>query len=355
MNGKSRVYFSRIGSKEENLKRLKWLLERIWPEGIAEKAITAIKIHFGERGNRTFIPPEYARVVVEFLLARGATPFLTDTNTLYKGTRTVTPSHLETAYHNGFTYERVGAPVVIADGLRGESYREVEIKGRFYRKVKIGTEIHLADALVVLTHFKGHELTGFGGSIKNLGMGCSSREGKLSQHSTTSPHVERSGCTGCMVCVENCAFGAIDMVEGKALISPERCSGCSQCIAVCPQGTIKVTWNESTAHVQRKMAEHALGAIKGKEGKAIYLNFLINITPICDCYPHSERPFMEDIGILASRDPVAIDQASVDLINRDGRDRFREIHPHIDWEIQLEHAESIGLGRRDYALEEITD
>lgn len=353
MNGKSVVFFARIGDREKNLASIDLLLEKVWTDGIGPEALTAVKVHFGEKGNKTHIDPGYVRRVVDWLLGRGVNPFLTDTNTLYKGERSLTPSHIATAFHNGFTFDRVRAPVIIADGLRGESYREVEINGSFYRKVKIGTEIYLADALVVLTHFKGHELTGFGGSIKNLGMGCASREGKLSQHSTTSPFVERENCTGCKICIENCAFGAISLVEGKALIFSQRCSGCSQCIAVCPEGTIKVVWNESTANVQRKMAEYALGAIKGKEGKAIYLNFLTNITPICDCYPHNREPIMKDIGILASTDPVAIDQASVDLVNRDGRDRFREIYPGIDWSVQLSHGESIGLGRRGYQLFEV--
>ncbi len=353
MNGKSVVYFAKVGGREANLASIGLLLERVWPEGFGEGMITAVKLHFGEKGNTTYVDPEYVRRVVEWLLERGTIPFLTDTNTLYKGDRSLTPSHLATAFHHGFTYERVKAPVVIADGLRGESYREVEIRGHFYRKVKIGMEIYLADGLVVITHFKGHELTGFGGSIKNLGMGCAAREGKLSQHSTTSPFVERERCRACGLCIENCAFGAIGLVEGKALVSPQVCSGCSQCIAVCPEGAIKVVWDESTANVQRKMAEYALGAIKGKEGRVVCLNFLIDITPVCDCYPSSREPIMDDVGILASNDPVAIDQASVDLVNRDGRDRFREIYPGIDWSVQLNHGEAIGLGRREYCLVEL--
>lgn len=351
---KSKVYLARIKEKKDALtSSINLLLERVWPDGIGRHDITAIKLHFGEEGNISFIDPRYVRRVVDWIKGKGVTPFLTDTNTLYKGSRSTTPSHIATAIKNGFTYEVVKAPIVIADGLRGENYKEIEINKGFYKSVKIGTEIALADALIALTHFKGHELTGFGGTIKNLGMGCACREGKLSQHSTASPFVKRDMCTGCGICIENCAFDAIALLDAKAYINPERCSGCSQCIVVCPEGTIKIQWNESTANIQKKMAEYALGALRGKEGKFLCLNFLINITPICDCYDYNKPPIMADIGILASNDPVAIDQASIDLVNADGRDRFREIYPEIDWSIQLSYGESIGLGRRGYELIEV--
>ncbi len=350
---KSKVFFLSYSRLKEDISLLQRLLEAVLPEGIKNGDLTALKIHFGEKGNRSFIDPKYVKGIVKALKATGAIPFLTDTNTLYRGSRTTTPTHIKTAIDNGFDIRKTGAPVVIADGLRGESYREVQIDKEFYDKVKIGAEIFLADAIIALTHFKGHELTGFGGTIKNLGMGCACREGKLSQHSTASPFVDRRGCTGCGVCIEDCAFEAITLINTKASINPERCTGCSHCIVVCPTGAIKIQWNESTANVQKKMAEYALGAIKGKEDMFMCMNFLINITPICDCYGYNKPAITEDIGVLASRDPVAIDHASVELVNRAGRDLFKEIYPDIDWDIQLEYGEKIGLGTKGYELIEI--
>ncbi len=351
---KSKVYFTPIVSDRIGiLEKIDALIKKIWPQDLGRGDITAVKIHFGEEGNSSFINPKYAERAVCFAKSRGALPFLTDTNTLYKGTRSTTPDHIATAVKHGFTFDTLGSAVIIADGLRGENYINVDIDKKYYKSVKIGAEIALADALVVLTHFKGHELTGFGGSIKNIGMGCACREGKLSQHSTASPFVGKKSCTGCGTCIENCAFEAITLIDTKASINPEKCSGCSQCIVVCPEGAIRIHWNESADKFQKKMAEHALGAVKGKEGKLFFMNFLINITPVCDCFGHNKPRIMDDIGVLASRDPVAIDRASIDLVNSDGRDRFREIYPEIDWRIQLRYSEEIGLGREDYELIEI--
>ncbi|MFQ5900256.1 MAG: DUF362 domain-containing protein [Thermodesulfobacteriota bacterium] len=351
---KSKVYFVRLKHKQtEIISRINILLKKVWPPRIGRGDMMAIKIHFGERGNTAFIKPVYVRRVVECLKKRGVSPFLTDTNTLYKGTRSTTPVHIATALKHGFDFDTVMAPIVIADGLKGENYREVEINRRFYKTVKIGTEIIHADALIALTHFKGHELTGFGGTLKNIGMGCACREGKLSQHSTAAPLVHTDGCIGCGTCVENCAFNAISIIEKRAVINPEICTGCSQCIVVCPEGVIRIQWNESTANVQKKIAEYALGVLKNKEEKFLCLNFLTDITPACDCWGYSAPPIMKDIGVLASQDPVAIDQASIDLVNADGKDRFREIYPEIDWGIQLSYGESIGMGRREYELIEI--
>ncbi len=347
---KSKVYIARAREENDLLSAIDTLLERVWPDGISSNDLTAIKLHFGEKGNKSFIEPRYVRKVVEWSKAKGVVPFLTDTNTLYRGWRCVTPSHIAIAAEHGFGFDEMGAPVVIADGLRGESCREIVVDRNFYKTVKVGFEVAAADGLIVLTHFKAHELTGFGGSIKNIGMGCASREGKLSQHSTGSPRVNREKCTACGVCIENCAFRAIELSDGRALIRPEVCSGCSQCIVVCPEGVIHVQWNESTARVQKKMAEYGLGTLKGKEGKYLFMNFLLKITPVCDCFGHDRPPIAEDIGILASNDPVAIDQVSVDLVNSGGEDRFRDIYPQIDWSVQLDYGEEIGLGRRTYEL-----
>jgi uncharacterized Fe-S center protein len=231
----------------------------------------------------------------------------------------------------------------------------------------------MADALIGVTHFKGHELSGFGGTLKNLGMGCASRKGKLSQHSNISPQVKKKACVGCETCLPWCPSSAISMIppdsEGKAkhsvaLIDPKKCIGCGECILSCPQGAIQIQWNESIPLFQKKMVEHAYGVIHPKKGKALYLNFLTQISPACDCYGFSDTPIVKDIGMLASEDPVAIDQASVDLVNQEegncsskliknleaGGDKFRALYPEVDWNIQLSYGEEIGLGTRNYEL-----
>lgn len=323
-------------------------------ERIAPGALTAVKLHFGERGNTAFIRPIYVRRIVEEISAAGGRPFLTDTNTLYVGGRCNAVDHLSTAITNGFAYAVAGAPIVIADGLRGESAVRVPVNGQACREVSIGAEIARADAMVVATHFKGHEISGFGGTLKNLGMGCASRSGKLVQHSTVSPRVDPSGCTACGACVARCPSGAIALTGASAVISPQACIGCADCIVVCPESTVKIDWNEASPQVQRKMVDHALGAVAGKESATVYLSFVTQVSPFCDCYGHNDRPVAPDVGILASGDPVALDQACADLvIAAAGRDPFRETHPSVDWTVQLAYAEEIGLGSRSYRLEKL--
>jgi uncharacterized Fe-S center protein len=320
---------------------------------IRRGALTAVKLHFGEKGNTAFLRPIFVRKVVEEISAAGGRPFLTDCNTLYAGTRSNAVDHLNTAITNGFAWAVAGAPLVIADGLRGESAVRVPIAGKIFREVSIGAEIARADAMVVVTHFKGHELSGFGGTLKNLGMGCASRSGKLSQHSTVSPVIDPSGCTGCGTCVAHCPSGAIAIVGKKAAISAKACIGCADCIVVCPEKTVTVDWNEASTTVQQKIAEHALGAVEGKRSSSLYLTFITQVSPYCDCYGYNDRPVAPDVGILASCDPVALDQACVDLVIRasGGIDPFRATHPSVDWSIQLSSAEDLGLGTRNYLLE----
>lgn len=319
---------------------------------VARKSLTAIKLHFGERGNTSFVRPIFLRTVVEAVSAAGGKPFLTDTNTLYVGSRSNSVDHLRCAISNGFAFAVVDAPLVIADGLRGEYAVKVPIEGKLFREVAIGGEIARADAMVVVTHFKGHELSGFGGAIKNLGMGCSARQGKLSQHSSVAPAVNPKKCTSCGTCIVHCPSGAIEIVSGSALIDPKTCIGCADCIVLCPEKAIQVDWNEASSTVQRKMVEHAIGAVKGKKDRILYLSFVNQLSPYCDCYGHNDRPIAPDVGILVSDDPVALDQACADLVIRAaGRDPFREAHPSIDWTIQLSYAEELGLGTRAYTLE----
>ena len=373
---KSPVFFSdlKVESKRTLLDKLDILLDRVDLKGkVKEKDLVAVKLHFGEKGNTAYVRPIFLRKVVDRVKQCEGKPFLTDTNTLYMGTRSEAVSHLTTAFENGFTESVVNAPVLIADGLRGNSAMKVRIDKPIFKTVSIAREIFMADVLIAVTHFKGHELSGFGGALKNLGMGCSSREGKLSQHSNISPQVKGKACKGCEACLSWCPQSAISMVpsgsgtESKpsiALIDSTSCIGCGECILACPSSAIQIQWNESIPIFQKKMVEHAYGAIYKKEGKALYLNFLTQISPACDCYGYSDIPIVNDIGFLSSEDPVAIDQASIDLVNREsgnrssnlpgawnpGEDKFRAIYPKVDWNIQLAYAEEIGLGSRKYEL-----
>lgn len=331
---------------------------------ITPRSLVALKLHFGEKGNTAFIRPIFLRQIAARIKDLGALPFLTDTNTLYAGERGNSVSHTNLAIENGFAYSVVNAPIVIADGIRGSSFSAVEIDQEVIKTAYLGKEIVESDILISIAHFKGHELSGFGGTIKNLGMGCAARKGKLVQHSGLAPKIKRKKCVGCGECVAHCAQDAISFIDEKAMIDPQKCVGCGECILICPNGLINIQWSSDMAIFQKKMAEYALAVLKGKQGKALFLNFLTDISPACDCYGHSDAAIVHDIGILASQDPVAIDQASVDLVNgmpaaadccikkskMAGEDKFRDIYPEIDWNVQLEHAEKIGLGNRKYEL-----
>ena len=364
---KSMVYFAdmRAGHKENLFDKLGRLMQTCGiAAAIARDDLVAVKVHFGERGNHAYVRPVFVRRVVEEIKKCGGRPFLTDSSTLYPGERKEAVSALVNAIENGFAYAVVGAPLIMSDGLRGQTSTDVEIDGTILKKVAIGTEIIEADALVAVSHFKCHELTGFGGVLKNLGMGCSSRAGKLVQHSTVAPVVAERFCTACAVCLKACVHDAIAIIEGKAAIDPGKCAGCGRCITSCQKKAINIQWNEAAPLVMKKMCEHALGSVKGKEGKTLYLNFITQVSPACDCYGHADAPIVNDIGICASMDPVALDQACADLVNqapgnRDtalqsglepGGDKFRGVHPDIDWEVQLEYGEQIGLGSREYEL-----
>jgi len=332
------------------------------------KDLIAIKIHFGEAGNTAHIRPQFVRRVADILKNIGTKPFLTDTNTLYAGSRIEAWSHLCTAYDNGFTREVTGAPVIIADGLRGNSDVKVPLNGAHIKNAYIGADIHYADGLVVMTHFKGHELSGFGGTIKNLGMGCASRKGKLDQHSNISPRVNLKKCVGCGECISWCRGSAISLSGEKkvrkAHIDPERCVGCAECILTCRQGAISIQWNESIPTFMEKMVEYAKAVLSQKTGKAIFMTFVTDVSPLCDCTPFSDRAIVPSVGILASLDPVAIDQAAADLVNQapgnpmsnleralePGADKFKALFPNIDWEHLLDYGEKAGIGTRKYVL-----
>ncbi|MDI6800195.1 MAG: DUF362 domain-containing protein [Actinomycetota bacterium] len=319
---------------------------------IEEGDLVAIKVHFGERGNTAFVPAIYLRRIVDKVKAAGGKPFLTDAGTLYKGSRSNAPDHLVTAIENGFAFSVAGAPLIIADGLNGKDYFPVEVGGKHFDKVKIASAAHLADALIAVSHFKGHEMTGFGGAIKNVGMGLGSRSAKQEMHSDAKPAVDESKCIGCKKCTKWCPVNAISMTsKNKVLINEGICIGCGECTVTCPFSAIAVNWQTSPGVIAEKICEYVKGALKGKETKSGFFNFVMNVTPDCDCWSWSDAPIAQDIGILASKDIVAIDQASADLVNESaGRDLFASLHPHTDGSVQLEYGQKIGLGSRTFRL-----
>lgn len=367
--GRAAVWFAdlRGTTKQSILGKLERLLSLAGlEEKVGRKHLVAVKIHFGELGNTAYVRPVYVRRVVERVRATGARAFLVDTNTLYVGSRGESASHYETAIANGFDWSAVGAPVVIGGGLRGTRCAPVRVDLKHYREVEIAPEIVDADAVIGITHFKGHEMSGFGGTLKNFGMGAASRQGKLSMHSTSGPRVRDGACTACHSCLRWCAFGAMKVrAEDRTVrIDPAICTGCGACLPTCPAAAIQVDWNQELRGMQERMVEYAYGAIAPKRDRAVFVNFLMQVSPLCDCYPFSDAPLVPDIGILASADPVAIDQASVDLVNEQpghplsphtaqlgpGTDKFRAAAPQVDWGVQLDYGERIGLGTRGYEL-----
>jgi uncharacterized Fe-S center protein len=365
---RSKVYFLKVadGGRDDIASGLDTLLTRSGlAAAVAPGDLVAVKLHFGESRHTGHVRPWFMKRIVSWLLRQETCPFLTDTNTLYRGTRADAVSHLRAAADHGFTYSAVGAPVVIADGLLGTNETRVPVGGRFVKSAPLGAEIVKAEALISVAHFKGHEVTGFGGTLKNLGMGCAARSGKLDMHSTTKPFV-RPSCVACGVCASWCPADAIT-VEQKAEIDEEKCIGCAECIAVCPEKAVAIRWNESTDTCQMKMVEYAKAAISTKRGKVGYVNFITDVHPVCDCYGTEKEPIVPDIGVLASLDPVAIDQASYDLVNEAppakgsklsdgysvGGDKFMDLHPDVDPTVQLRHAEKLGMGTRDYELVEL--
>jgi len=323
---------------------------------IKENSLVALKIHFGEMGNTAYLKPETVKPIIEKVKGFKCLPFLTDANTLYKGTRGDAVNHTQTAFKHGYDIGSLGVPVIIADGLTGKESVQVKVDKKHFKEVKIAAAAVHADSMIVLTHFKGHELTGFGGSLKNIGMGLGCRAGKQTMHADVQPQVNGEKCTACGTCVKWCPTSAITLMSGKkAKIDQKKCIGCGECIASCNFGAIAVSWAGSSDSVQEKMVEYFYGVWKDKKGKMAFFNFLMDISPNCDCYAWNDKPVTPDIGVLASYDAVAIDQASVDMVNiaTGSKDKFREIYPTIDWSVQLRYAESLGIGTRKYKLTEI--
>jgi uncharacterized protein len=366
----SKVWFTNLRTKpSQNLvRKLENLVIRAGIEKIDfKRKITAIKIHFGEPGNLAYLRPNYAAHIIKLLKSREAIPFLTDCNTLYYGRRSNAISHIEAAFENGFNPLATDCPVIIADGIKGTEFREITIDLELCKTAKIGSAIADADIIITMSHFKGHELTGFGGALKNLGMGCASVGGKLFLHSGASPKIYEGNCTGCRVCEKYCAYDAIHVGKDKiAHIDYVKCVGCGQCVAVCQYDASRVVWQNSSETVTKRISEYAFAAIRDKP--SFHINFIIDVSPNCDCWDANDYPIVPDIGMAASYDPVALDQACVDMvkaapalpgskISKDhkhgdlsGQDKFKLAYPDTFWQAGLEHAEKIGLGNRDYEL-----
>jgi uncharacterized Fe-S center protein len=349
---KSRVYFISVSNFEtaDSVKaKLAQLLEVSRLLDFIRKGDTvAVKLHFGEEGNTGYLRPEYVRVVVDKVKERQARPILTDTNTLYRGRRMDSKSHLQLAYEHGFRPEITGAEVLIPDDTQRE---EVAINQKFIKVAKIASFFPQAQAILSLAHFKGHMMTGFAGALKNLGMGCASREGKLAQHSDISPFVKIKKCVGCGECEKVCPVKAATVRDNKSYIDNSKCIGCASCIAACVYNAIDVRWESGADNIQQKMVEYAKAALSGKGGRAAFINFALKITKECDCMAKDDPRIAPDIGVFASLDPVSIDRASADMVQKAcGRDVFKEMHPERDGFRQLKYASQIGLGNLDYEL-----
>ncbi|MGI5979038.1 MAG: DUF362 domain-containing protein [Oscillospiraceae bacterium] len=330
----------------------------------------AIKMHFGELGNVSFLRPNYAKAVVDVVKELGGKPFLTDCNTMYPGSRKNALEHLECAWENGFTPLSAGCPVIIGDGLKGTDDVAVPVAGGEYvKEARIGHAIMDADVFISLTHFKGHEMTGFGGTIKNIGMGCGSRAGKCEQHSGGKPHIDEERCRACMRCQKECANGGLvfDEAAKKMRVDHENCVGCGRCLGACNFDAIAFDNEAANALLNCRMAEYTKAVVDGRPN--FHISLVMDVSPNCDCHGENDVPIVPDIGMFASFDPLALDQACADavlaaspvpdsqLANNlarpgfvDHHDNFINSTPESEWRSCLEHAENIGLGTRSYEL-----
>ena len=363
---RSKVFFTSFKTTaEENL--LQKLARLIKTAGMTDQIdfnnqYAAIKIHFGEPGNLAFLRPNYAKVVVDIIKEQGGKAFLTDCNTLYVGGRKNALDHLDAAYGNGFSPFTTGCHVIIADGLKGTDEAIVPIDGEYIKEAKIGRAVMDADIFISLTHFKGHESTGFGGSLKNIGMGCGSRAGKMEQHNSGKPHVKQRKCVGCQKCTKVCAHNAITMTDRKASINHDRCVGCGRCIGMCPTDAVGNNWSESNDILNKKIAEYSWAVIKDRP--AFHISLVCDVSPFCDCRSENDIPIVPNVGMFASFDPVALDMACVDAVNRQPviqgsilseqthchGDHFKDTHPDTNWEVAIDHAVKIGMGNKEYEL-----
>ena len=364
----SKVYFADLRADvHENLQQKLTRLMKTAGMGDIDfqDKFVAIKLHFGEPGNLAFLRPNWARTVADFVKERGGKPFLTDCNTLYVCGRKNALDHMDSAMLNGFNPMTTGCQIIIGDGLKGSDEVEVPVVGGEYVKnAKIGRAVMDADVFISLTHFKGHEEAGFGGCLKNIGMGCGSRAGKMEQHNAGKPHVAQKHCIGCGQCRKICAHGAPIIENGKAHIDHDKCVGCGRCIAVCPKDAVRIDWDETTTNLNCKIAEYTKAVVDGRP--CFHISLVIDVSPNCDCRPENDMAIVPNVGMFASFDPVALDMACVDAVNAQTplrgsaaddahakahvHDHFQRLHPDTNWRSCLEHGEKIGIGTREYEL-----
>ena len=364
----SKVYYSdlRVKNGDNLLTKLQRLIKTA---GIGEidfeDKYAAIKMHFGEPGNLAFLRPNYAKAVADVVKELGGKPFLTDCNTLYVGGRKNALDHLDSANLNGFHPLTTGCQVLIADGLKGPDEELVPVEGgQYVKEAKIGRAVMDADVFISLTHFKGHEATGFGGTLKNIGMGCGSRAGKMEMHSAGKPHVDQDLCIGCRQCAKVCAHDAPQFENKKAYIDHDKCVGCGRCIGVCPKDAVQPASDESNDILNCKIAEYTKAVVDGRPN--FHISLVIDVSPYCDCHAENDAAIVPNIGMFASFDPVALDMACADAVNAQPEiknsllgemteeehhhDHFHTIFPETNWESSIEHAVRIGLGQKEYEL-----
>lgn len=365
----SKVYFTTMKSHNEEslVNKLERLVKKAGIESVDfNNKYVAIKLHFGEPGNLSYLRPQYVAKLVDIIKEAGGKPFLTDCNTLYVGGRKNAVDHIESAYKNGFVPYVTGAHVIIADGIKGTDEALVPVPdGEYVKEAKIGKALMDADIVISFTHFKGHEATGFGGALKNLGMGGGSRAGKMEQHSAGKPYVDDAVCIGCGKCVNICAHDAVHVTNRKSFITEEKCVGCGRCIGVCPVDAIQPVWNEANDVLNKKIAEYTAAIVRDRP--CFHISLAVDVSPVCDCHASNDIPIVPDIGMFASFDPVALDKACADAVNaapvqpgsvlsavaaHDG-DYFKAVGPETHWQSCLEHGEKLGLGTQDYELVEM--
>ena len=322
------------------------LLQKIDEDNLKGKV--GLKVHFGEKGNETYLDPEIAKAVYDKISEMGYEVSLVECNVLYRGSRTSRADHIKTAKEHGFDF----APIDILDGEKGERSLNLSVENGVIEEAKIGEGLKKYDSLVVLSHFKGHAATGFGGAFKNLGMGLGSRAGKLQMHSDISPSIDKNSCTKCEVCLEACDVEAIKMTGKGAEINSDKCIGCAMCIAVCEFGAVNIPWAGSTnERLQEKIVDYSQSIIDYLNHNISYINVLKNITKDCDCMGKKMTPIMDDIGIVISNDPVAIDRASLDLANENS-EKFNKINT-TDNDHLVDYADKNNLGSKNYQLRKI--